>query len=175
MPQESLSRFATRALVVAAFVALGYVVWKMQLAVLIAFAAVLPAILFDAFARLLRRLTRLPQRLSAAAAVGLLCAMPIGVGYAMGRRLGRKFSQVISKVNQGYEQLPEDLRSLVGDGSAALGTVVLVTGARPALAAAAPGAPPRCPRPRQRRWRHRPDRSSRLRRWSLCIRRSRAR
>lgn len=111
--------FVGRLLTVAAFVALGALVWKLADVILLAFGAVLTAVLLHALADPLVRYARLPRPWALTAAVVGLTAATWGTLYLFGREAALQLAAL-------SELLPNAWRALQGELSrSVLGAYIL--------------------------------------------------
>lgn len=121
--------FIRKCLILIGLILLVLLAWKLADVLLLAFGAILVAIILRAFADLLVRYVRIPQRLGLAAASVLVLAMFIGLGIVFGSnirtQLTNVFEQLPGAVNAfgqrlGLDTITDDLSSMLSSQTSGL-------------------------------------------------------
>lgn len=105
--QGSIAQFATRVVTVLAIVGTTWLMVQMISLLMLVFAAVVLAVVFDAMARILIRWLHLPRGLALTAAILLLLGVFIGIFAMFGAQLAREFETI-------REQIPSALSAIEG-------------------------------------------------------------
>ncbi len=123
--RHSTARFATRVVTFLAIVGVAWLLLKLTGLVMLVFAAIVLAVVFDAMARLLSRWTRLPHGWALTAAIVVLLGVFIGIFVMFGAQLAREFETIreripgaLAAIQQQLEGwgLGDRIRSLVEQG-----------------------------------------------------------
>lgn len=101
----SLPEFVRRVLIVVAVVALALLVWRVHFVLLLVFGASLFAVMLDALARELGRLTHLPHTWALLATVIALLAVLAGVVWLFGTQIGTDFGALRRLISDGLGRL----------------------------------------------------------------------
>lgn len=108
-----LKLFTWKMLIAAGVVGTLFLAWQVADALLLVFAGVLLAILFQRIAGLVRRFTGLPQGWSLGVVLLLLAALLIGGGVLMGQSVVSQFDQLSQQISGAVQQLPGSLRDQI--------------------------------------------------------------
>lgn len=109
--------FTWKVLIVALIGGLLFVGWQVSGALLLVFAGVLLAILLLRATAGVRRVSHLSQPLAFGLVLVVLAALTAGAFWFMGSTLASQFSQLSNQLSAGMQQLPEQVRSQISDGS----------------------------------------------------------
>lgn len=101
--------FATRVLIVIAIAAAVFLLWRIRHTALLAFAAVIVAVLLLALASLFRRFLPIGNRAALAAAVVLVVVVLASLGWLMGSQVRAQFSELLQQLPQGIQEIEERL------------------------------------------------------------------
>ncbi|MBW3560058.1 MAG: AI-2E family transporter [Proteobacteria bacterium] len=94
-----------RLLIAVGVAGLAYLTFRIAGILLLVFAAILLAVIFNALAELLRAYARIPGGWALLAAVMLLAASIAGVGYVFGTQIGGQFNAVVEALPQAVDNL----------------------------------------------------------------------
>lgn len=108
-----LKLFTWKVLIAAGVLGTLFLVWQVADALLLVFAGVLLAILFQRMAGLVRRFTGLPQGWALGVVLLLLAALLVGGGFLMGQSVVSEFDQLSQQVSGAVQQLPASLRDQI--------------------------------------------------------------
>lgn len=118
-PTESLWRFATLSLTAVAIAAAAFLLWQLRDALMMAFGAIVVAVLLVAFADLLRFLS-LSHRWAVTVAAILVLAIILGFGWLMGTQIRSQFNELIEALPRGVQEIENRLGfPLFEDGAGA--------------------------------------------------------
>lgn len=101
--------FATRVLIVIAIAAAIFLLWRIRHTALLAFAAVIVAVLLLALASLFRRFLPIGNRAALGAAVVLVVVVLASLGWLMGSQVRAQFSELLQQLPQGIQEIEERL------------------------------------------------------------------
>ena len=108
-----LKLFTWKVLIAAGVLGTLFLAWQVADALLLVFAGVLLAILFQRMAGLVRRFTGLPQGWALGVVLLLLAALLVGGGFLMGQSVVSQFDQLSQQVSGAVQQLPASLRDQI--------------------------------------------------------------
>ncbi|MDQ2105424.1 AI-2E family transporter [Azospirillum isscasi] len=108
-----LKLFTWKVLIAAGVLGTLFLVWQVADALLLVFAGVLLAILFQRMAGLVRRFTGLPQGWALGVVLALLLVLLVGGGFLMGQSVVGQFDQLSQQIGGAVQQLPETLRDQI--------------------------------------------------------------
>ncbi len=108
-----LKLFTWKVLIAAGVLGTLFLSWQVADALLLVFAGVLLAILFQRVAGLVRRFTGLPQGWALAVVLVLLAALLVGGAFLMGQSVVGEFDQLSQRISAAVQQLPGTLRDQI--------------------------------------------------------------
>lgn len=114
---DALWGFAKRVLIAVAIAAAAYLLWRMRFTALMAFAAVIVAVLLLSLTDLLRRFLPLGQSWALAAAIIVVLLVLALMGWLIGAQVQSQIAEVWQRLPQGIETVEERLGiQLIGGG-----------------------------------------------------------
>ena len=119
-PAGTLWRFAVLALTAVAIAASVFLLWQLRDALMMAFGAVVVAVLLVAFADLLGRFLPLSRRWAVTVAAVLVLAIILAFGWLMGTQIRSQFNELIEALPRGVQEIENRLGfPLFEDGAGA--------------------------------------------------------
>lgn len=119
-----LWRFAALALIAVAIAAAAFLLWQLRDTLMMAFGAIVVAVLLVALADLLRRYLPLPHRWAVVAAALLVLVIVAGFAWLMGAQVSSQFAELWQSLPLGLDELERrfGLDALLGSGGEAAGS-----------------------------------------------------
>ena len=116
----SLAQFSLRVLIAIALVVCALLIWQLQSVLLLIFAAVVVAVVLDAFGNALRKLAPVPEGVSRLLAGILIASVLIGAALLFGRQISAQLSQLGDTLPPAWENFvnwagPDRVKSVIDD------------------------------------------------------------